>query len=122
MCSRCFCAICHGLFYKGIDDLMVIGGGTSGLGEGLFLSRLAKKIRIIRHSTQLTGFVLLQDKVRNHPQFEVHTNTEVRVFQDEGKVLAVVARDLRLGQGRSAVASIYIGLDLNTSFLKGHDV
>ena len=76
---------------------MVIGGGTSGLGEGLFLSRLAKKIRIIRHSTQFTGFVLLQDKVRNHPQFEVHMNTEVRVFQGEGKVLAVVVRDPAVG-------------------------
>ncbi len=29
-----FCATCDGPFYKGSDELMVIGGGNSGLEEG----------------------------------------------------------------------------------------
>ena len=117
-----FCATCDGPFYKDVDELMIIGGGTSGLEEGLFLSQFAKKIRIIQHSPQLTGSALLQDKIRNHPQFEVHTNIEVSAFQGEGKLSAVVARDRESGQARvfhPAAAFIYIGLDPNTSFLKG---
>lgn len=117
-----FCATCDGPFYKGAEELMVIGGGTSGLEEGLFLSQFAKKIRIIQHSPQLSGSVLLQDKVRNHPKFEVHTNTEVSELQGEGKLSAVVARDRESGEERvfhPAAVFIYIGLDPNTSFLKG---
>ncbi|MGH2555323.1 MAG: NAD(P)/FAD-dependent oxidoreductase [Actinomycetota bacterium] len=32
-----FCATCDGPFYKGSEELMVIGGGNSGAEEGLFL-------------------------------------------------------------------------------------
>ena len=42
-----FCAACDGPFYKGANELIVIGGGNSGLEEGLFLSKFADRIRIL---------------------------------------------------------------------------
>ena len=73
-----FCATCDGPFYKGAEELMVIGGGNSALEEGLFLTQFAKRIRVLQRAPELTASRLLQDKVLNHPQFSVHTNTEIR--------------------------------------------
>ena len=117
-----FCATCDGPFYKGAEELMVIGGGNSGLEEGLFLSQFAKKIRIVEYNPQLRASQLLQDKVRSHPQFELHTNTQVIELQGDGKLAAVVAKDRENGEERvfhPAAAFVFIGLDPNTAFLKG---
>jgi len=117
-----YCATCDAPFYKGADELMVIGGGNSGLEEGLFLSQFAKKVRVIEYMPRLNASQLLQDKVLSHPQFEVHTNMEVREFQGEGKLTAVIARDRGTGEQHvfhPAAAFIFIGMDPNTSFLKG---
>lgn len=118
-----FCATCDGPFYKGADEIMVIGGGNSGLEESLFLLQFAKKIRIVEHGSQLNASPLLRDKVLNHPQFEVHTNTQVTEFQSEdSKLSAVVAKDRTTGESQvfsPAAAFVYIGLDPYTSFLGG---
>lgn len=118
-----FCSTCDGPFYDGADELLVIGGGNSGLEEGLFLSRFAKKVRIVERSDRLMGSQLLRDKVLNHPQLEVHTNMQVTEFRGEGgKLSAVVARDNDSGEERvfrPAAVFIFIGLDPNTSFLEG---
>ncbi len=118
-----FCSTCDGPFYRGADELVVIGGGNSGLEEGLFLSQFAKKVRIIERSDRLKGSQLLRDKVLNHPQLEVHTKMEVTEFRGEGgKLSAIVARDKESGEERvfrPAAAFIFIGLNPNTSFLKG---
>ncbi len=116
-----FCATCDGPFYKGADEIMVIGGGNSGLEEGLFLSQFAKKIRVVEFSERLGASQLLQDKVRNHPQFEIHTNSEVVEFGGSGKLSEVVVRDRATGEEQSfnpVAAYVFVGLDPNTSFLK----
>jgi thioredoxin reductase (NADPH) len=38
-----FCATCDGPFYKGADNLVVVGGGNSAVEEGLFLTKFAKR-------------------------------------------------------------------------------
>ncbi len=118
-----FCSTCDGPFYKGADELLVIGGGNSGMEEGLFLSQFAKKVRIVERSDRLMGSQLLRDKVLNHPQLEVHTDMQVTEFRGEGgKLSTVVATDNESGEERvfrPAAAFIFIGLDPNTSFLEG---
>ncbi len=116
-----FCATCDGPFYKGADELMVIGGGNSGLEEGLFLAQFAKKIRVVEYNPELKASTVLQDKVRNHPQFEIHTNTQISELRGDPKLQAVVAKDRRTGEERvfnPAGAFVFIGLDPNTGFLK----
>ncbi len=117
-----FCATCDGPFYRGAEELLVIGGGNSAVEEGLFLAQFAKKIRIVGHSPELKASKLLQDKVRNHPQFVVHTNTEIVELRGKGRLDEVVARDRGTGEEfhwHPAGAFVFIGLDPNTGFLKG---
>jgi thioredoxin reductase (NADPH) len=117
-----FCATCDGPFYRGAEELLVIGGGNSGVEEGLFLSQFAKRIRIVERSPELKASRLLQDEVRHHPQFTIHTNTEVVELRGKGKLEEVVARDRISGEQltwRPNAAFVFIGLDPNTAFLKG---
>ena len=117
-----FCATCDGPFYKGAEELLVIGGGNSGVEEGLFLSQFAKRIRIVEHNPELKASKLLQDKVRNHPQFTIHTNTEVTELRGAKRLEEVVARDRTTGQEmrwKPAAAFVFVGLTPNTEFLQG---
>jgi thioredoxin reductase (NADPH) len=119
-----FCATCDGPFYRGAEELVVIGGGNSGLEEGLFLTQFADRIRLIEFMPELKASALLQEKVRSHPKFQVHTNTEVLEFRRAkgGKLGAVVAQDRSTGELHEfspAAAFVFIGLDPNTGFLRG---
>ena len=117
-----FCATCDGPFYRGAEELLVVGGGNSALEEGLFLSEFAKRIRIVERGPELKASQLLQDKIRNHPAFEVHTNTEVVELRGKGgKLQEVVARERESGEEFSwqpAAVFVFIGLTPSTEFLR----
>ena len=117
-----FCATCDGPFYRGADELLVIGGGNSGLEEGLFLSGFADRIRVVEHAPQLKASQLLQDRVGRDPRFSVHTNTEVVELRGSHRLEEVVARDRTTGEEHRwhpRAAFVFIGLDPNSQFLDG---
>ena len=118
-----FCATCDGPFYRGAEELLVVGGGNSGLEEGLFLTEFADRVRIVERSGELRGSQLLQDKVRSHPRIEVVTNTEVVELKGRaGKLQEVRVRDLEADEEHTwtpAAVFVFIGLDPNTGFLAG---
>lgn len=121
-----FCATCDGPFYKGASQLMVLGGGNSGLEEGLFLSQFVDKVSIVEYKDRLAGNKLLQDKVLNHPKMEVLLNRQVKEFiskeDGSGKLGALIIENRETGQTEEhhpAGCFVFIGLDPNTEFLKG---
>jgi thioredoxin reductase (NADPH) len=118
-----FCATCDGPFYRGSEELLVIGGGNSGIEEGLFLAQFAERIRLVEFMPELGASARLRDIVRSNPKFTIHTNTEVVGFRraPTGKLASVVARDRATGaemRFRPAAAFEFIGLDPNTAFLR----
>ncbi len=54
---------CDGPFYRGAKDLTVVGGGNSGLEEGLFLTEFADHVTVVQAMSKLTANKLLQEKV-----------------------------------------------------------
>lgn len=116
-----FCATCDGPFYKGAKELLVIGGGNSGLEEGLFLARFADRIRVVQSGPELTASQLLQDKVRGMSTFDIHTNTKVtELVGQNGKLHEVRAQNTETGEEyawQPEGAFVFIGLDPNTGFL-----
>ncbi len=118
-----FCATCDGPFYRGSEELLVIGGGNSGLEEGLFLTNFAERVRIVERNAQLKGSQLLQDKVRGHPAIEIHTSTEVvELLGRGGRLQEVRARDRESGEElawQPAGVFVFIGLTPNAEFLRG---
>jgi thioredoxin reductase (NADPH) len=117
-----FCATCDGPFYRGSEELLVIGGGNSALEEGLFLTRFVERVRIVQREPELTASRLLQDKNNNDPHFVVHRNTEIVEFTGKGKLESVRIRDRATGDEEvvhPSGAFVFIGLDPNTAFLRG---
>jgi thioredoxin reductase (NADPH) len=117
-----FCATCDGPFYRDADEVLVIGGGNSGLEEGLFLTQFARKVTVVEFGDALGGSRLLQERVLGHPQMEVLTGTAVRAFvgAEAGKLEGVVLVDRATGAEqvrRVPGAFVFIGLDPNTAFL-----
>ena len=116
-----FCATCDGPFYRGAKDLTVVGGGNSGLEEGLFLTQFADHVTVIQAMSQLTANKLLQEKVLNHPKMSVLLDTSVTSFNanDTGKLESItLSCDGAEAKHVTAGAFVFIGLDPNTSFLE----
>jgi thioredoxin reductase (NADPH) len=120
-----FCATCDGPFYKGSDELMVIGGGNSGLEEGIFLTQFADRVTIVERGDRLRGSRILQAKVLDHPRMKVELQHGVKEFRKEdgsGKLASVVIEDLVSGaleEQHPAGVFVFIGLDPNTGFVQG---
>ncbi len=115
-----FCATCDGPFYKG-QELLLVGGGNSGVEEGLFLTKFATKVTILEVGERLRASQILQEKAASHPQIEVRLNTTVVEFKGDGKLSSVVIKDTATGETAEITPGavfVFIGLLPNTAFVK----
>ncbi len=116
-----FCATCDGPFYKG-QDMVVVGGGNSGVEEGLFLTKFAKKVTVLEVRDQLGASQILREKAASHPQMEVRLGTTVEEFRGNGKLSSVIIKNVASGEVeelKPGAVFIFIGLDPNVDFLQG---
>jgi thioredoxin reductase (NADPH) len=118
-----FCATCDGPFYRGADELLVVGGGNSAVEEGIFLSQFAKRVRIVERGPKLAASQLLQDRVLNDKRFVVQTDTTVTALTGKNRLESVQLR----GPGGDetatpAAAFIFVGLDPNSEFLQSNGI
>ena len=116
-----FCATCDGPFYKG-RDAVVVGGGNSGVEEGLFLTKFASKVTVLEVRDRLGASQILQEKAASHPQMEVRLSTTVQEFRGNGHLESVVVKDGKTGAVEELTPGavfIFIGLDPNTDFVRG---
>ncbi len=114
-----FCATCDGPFYRDMETL-VVGGGNSGVEEGLFLTRFATRVTVLEVGDRLRASQVLQDKAVAHPRMDIRLNTAVREFRGNGKLESVLVEDLKTGRQEELHPSgvfVFIGLDPNTGFL-----
>ena len=115
-----FCATCDGPFYKG-QDMLVVGGGNSGVEEGLFLTKFANKVTVLEKNDRLGASQILRDKAAGHPQMEVRLSTSVVEFKGDGHLSSVIVQDLKSGATEElapAAVFVFIGLTPNTGFIK----
>ncbi len=116
-----FCATCDGPFYKG-QDMLVVGGGNSGVEEGLFLTKFASRVTVLERGERLGASRILQEKAASHPQMEIRLNATVEEFKGNGKLSSVVVKDGMTGdieELKPGAVFVFIGMDPNTAFLKG---
>jgi thioredoxin reductase (NADPH) len=121
-----FCATCDGPFYKGAGELLVLGGGNSGLEEGLFLTQFVEEVTVAVRGDRLAGNVVLREKVQDHPKMEVLLRHRVKEFRQKddgsGRLAEVVLEHVETGETsvrRPAGVFVFIGQDPNTGFLDG---
>ncbi|MCI0904257.1 MAG: FAD-dependent oxidoreductase [Chloroflexi bacterium] len=115
-----FCATCDGPFYKD-REVVVVGGGNSGIEEGLFLTKFASKVTVLEFTDRLGASQILREKAERHPKMEIRLGVAVQEFKGSGRLESIVVQDRNTGENEElfpAGAFIFIGLDPNTAFVK----
>lgn len=120
-----YCATCDGAFFRD-KEVIVVGGGDSAIEEGTFLTKFAKRVRIVHRRDALRAGKLLQERAFANPKMEFVWNTAVEEVQGtdvEGKkVLKAVLRNLQTGEAEETSVDgvfIYVGHFPNSSLFTG---
>jgi thioredoxin reductase (NADPH) len=117
-----YCAVCDGAFFKD-RELVVVGGGSSAVEEGNFLTTYAKKVTLIHRRDELRAERILQERFKKNPKTEIIWDTVVEKIN--GGILgveSVTIKNLKTGEIRDLACEgvfIYVGLDPNTQYLDG---
>ncbi len=117
-----YCAVCDGAFFKG-RELVVVGGGSSAVEEGNFLTTYASKVTLIHRRAELRAERILQDRFINNPKTETIWDTVVeKINGDMLGVTSVTLKNLKTNEVTEFPCEgvfIYVGLDPNTQYLDG---
>lgn len=78
------CATCDGAFFKD-QEIVVVGGGDTACEESLFLTKFAKRVRLIHRRNELRASKIMAERVKNHPKIEIIWDTTVIELLGEPK-------------------------------------
>lgn len=116
------CAVCDGFFYRG-KDVAVVGAGDSAAEESTYLSKLCTKVHLIVRRDEMRASKIMQQRVFNTPNIEVHWNSETEeILGDESGVTGVRLVSTKTGEKKDiAVQGFFlaIGHKPNTDVFKG---
>lgn len=121
-----YCATCDGAFYRD-KNIVVVGGGNSGVQEAIFLTRFASHIDLLVRSTVKASEVLQRDlqKYVDDGRVTIHLKTSPTeiIAGEDGKVTTVKAiKDGQTTDFATDGVFVFIGLKPNTQFLQGSNV
>ena len=115
-----FCATCDGYFFRD-REVAVVGGGDAAIKEGLFLSKIVKKVHIIHRRNKFRAEKMLVEKAMANPAFEFHLDKVVdEVKGDFMGVQGLKLKDVKAGETYElAVDGVFVftGITPNTSFI-----
>ena len=78
------CAVCDGFFFKG-QEVAVVGAGDTAAEEATYLAKLCPKVHMLVRRDEMRASKIMQKRVLNTPNIEVHWNTEtVEVLGKDG--------------------------------------
>ena len=112
-----YCATCDGFFYSG-RDVLVIGGGNAALNDALYLSDVAKTVKIIYRKPSFTrAEAVVRERVLEKTNIECIYNTELKSIArapDSDRLIATTTNGDKIECDGIFVA---IGHEANTDYL-----
>ena len=94
-----YCATCDGAFFRN-QDIAVVGGGDSCMEEATFLTKFASKVHIIHRRDIFRASKIMQERVLNNENIEVHWNSEIEDIKGNEKVQQIVLKDTKTGENK----------------------
>lgn len=77
------CAVCDGFFFRG-QAVAVVGGGDSAAEEATYLAKLCPTVHLFVRKDEMRASKIMQNRVLNTPNLQVHFNTApVEVFGND---------------------------------------
>jgi len=112
-----YCATCDGFFYSG-RDVLVIGGGNAALNDALYLSDVAKSVKIIyRKSEFFRAEAVLRDRIKEKDNIECVFNTELKSVAQKPDSDKLIATTLDGDTIECDGIFVAIGHEANTDYL-----
>ncbi|MBK9566988.1 MAG: thioredoxin-disulfide reductase [Saprospiraceae bacterium] len=69
------CAVCDGFFFRG-QEVAIVGAGDTAAEEATYLAKMCKKVHLLVRRDEMRASKIMQERVRNTANLEVHWNTE----------------------------------------------
>lgn len=115
------CAVCDGFFFRG-QDVAIVGAGDTACEEATYLSKLAKKVHMIVRRDEMRASKIMQQRVLNTPNIEVHWNSVTDEILGDDTVTGVRLKNTITGQLTEIPVTgffVAIGHKPNTDIFKG---
>ena len=112
-----YCATCDGFFYNG-RDVLVIGGGNAALNDALYLSDVAKNVKIIYRKPSFTrAEAIIRDRVLAKSNIECIYNTELKSIAKSDNSDRLIATTTNGDKIECDGIFVAIGHEANTDYL-----
>ncbi len=69
------CAVCDGFFYRG-QEVVLVGAGDTAAEEATYLAKMCKKVHMLVRRNEMRASKIMQQRVFDTENIEVHWNTE----------------------------------------------
>lgn len=115
------CAVCDGFFYRG-QDVAIVGAGDTACEEATYLAKMCKKVHMLVRKDEMRASKIMQQRVFDTPNIEVHWNTEtLEVLGDQTVEGIRVVNNQTKEESNITVTGFFvaIGHKPNTGMFKG---
>jgi len=116
-----YCATCDAPFFKD-RDIAVIGAGSSGVQESLYLLKFAKSIKLVEFLPNMTAEKILQERIKKYKNVEFFLNHRLKSINGKQMVENITVEDRETGTDKVLPVVgvfIYVGLRPNTEIFMG---
>ena len=115
------CTICDAPLTKG-KEVVVVGGGDSGLNQALHIAPFAKNITILVHEDTLSASSHFSRKLKEHTNISIlYHHKPVQITGDNNNITQILVQDTHSGDTKPLIASwifVAIGYQPNTGIFK----
>jgi thioredoxin reductase (NADPH) len=90
------CAVCDGFFFRK-QDVVIVGAGDTAAEEATYLAKLCNKVHMLVRRAEMRASHIMQERVLNTPNIEVHYNTETIEILGEDGVTGAKVKNIATG-------------------------
>ncbi|MBU4312620.1 MAG: thioredoxin-disulfide reductase [Candidatus Omnitrophica bacterium] len=115
-----YCATCDGALYKD-KEIALVGGGDTAIQEALFLTRFAKKVRVVHRRDRLRATKILQERALSNERIEFIWESKAVEILGKDRVSGVKIKNVKTGKETDVSCDgvfIFVGYSPNTDFIK----